>query len=291
MPSLNLIGAGRLGNSLAYLAHASGQYQIAGIYSRSEASSIAAREFIGAGNVFENLAQLPPADLWLLAVPDGAIATVASQLAQAGVVNAGAIVFHASGALAADQLAALSPLGAQCASLHPAFSFADPARAVATFAGTLCALEGDAAACEALARLVHAIGGVPFQLQGGKDAKVAYHAALSMAANYLVTLSDLALQTANQAGIAPEIANQLVLGLIRQTLVNVEQLGPAAALTGPIVRGDAATVAQHLAVLPSTHQASYRALGEATVVLAGDRLSDAARSALLNTLQSEPRST
>ncbi|WP_410498912.1 Rossmann-like and DUF2520 domain-containing protein [Chitinibacter sp. S2-10] len=272
MHTINLIGAGRLGQSIAKLVQQSGQYRLAGLYSRSLASSTAAGIWIGAGEVAAQLGDLPAADLWLIAVPDGAIAAVAQALAQAGVVNAGAVVFHASGALAADQLAPLAAQGAHCASWHPAFSFADPARAVSTFAGTLCALEGDAKAVAILSEFTTTIGGSAFALSSEAGAKVAYHAALSMAANFLVTLSDLSLKTSEQAGIAPEVAQQLVLGLIRQTLNNIDSLGAAAALTGPIVRGDAATVAQHLAVLSPATQAVYRALGVATVALAGKRL-------------------
>jgi predicted short-subunit dehydrogenase-like oxidoreductase (DUF2520 family) len=278
MLTLNLIGAGRLGKSIAQLAQQSGQYRLTSIYSRSLASSTAAGMWIGAGEVAAQLGDLAPADLWLIAVPDGAIASVAAELAQAGVVNAGAVVFHASGALAADQLAPLAAQGVLTASWHPAFSFADPARAVQTFgksdSGTLCALEGDAKAVAILSEFTAAIGGRAFVLGSEAGAKVAYHAALSMAANFLVTLSDLSLKTAEQAGISPEVSQQLVLGLIRQTLNNIDSLGAAAALTGPIVRGDVATVAQHLAVLPPDTQAVYRALGVATVALAGERLSN-----------------
>lgn len=283
MKVINIIGPGRLGQSLARLAMDSGQYQIGGVLARSESSAAKALDFIGAGQVCLQLTDLAAADLWLLAVPDSAIAEVAQQLAAAKVVKTGDVVFHASGALEAKILAPLQAQGASIASLHPAFSFADPVRAVATFAGTPCAIEGDAAACEMLNSFAQAIGGVPFALAEG--GKVAYHAALSMAANYLVTLADLSLQTAHQAGIAPEMANRLVLGLMQQTFNNIQALGPASALTGPIARGDAATVAQHLAVLPVSHQAAYRAMGLATVALAGERLSEAQRLGLLSTLQ------
>ena len=283
MQTLNVIGPGRLGQSLARLAVDSGQYQIGGVLARSASSAAKALVFIGAGQVCLQLTDLPPADVWLLAVPDSSIALVAEELAVAQVVKAGDVVFHASGALEAKVLAPLQAQGAHIASLHPAFSFADPARAVATFAGTPCAIEGDVAACEMLNQFTQAIGGVPFALADG--GKVAYHAALSMAANFLVTLSDLSLQTAHQAGIAPEMANRLVLGLMQQTLNNVQALGAASALTGPIVRGDAATVAQHLLVLPDSLQAAYRALGVATVALAGERLSEVQRTGLMTTLQ------
>nr|WP_314900981.1 Rossmann-like and DUF2520 domain-containing protein [uncultured Deefgea sp.] len=286
MKTLNVIGPGRLGQSLAYLAQHSGQYQIGGVLARSESSATKALDFIGAGQVCLQLTDLPAAELWLLSVPDSSIAAVAADLAAAQVVKVGDVVFHASGALEANILAPLQAQGALIASLHPAFSFADPARAVATFAnqpGTPCAIEGDAAACEMLNQFAQAIGGVPFALAEG--GKVAYHAALSMAANYLVTLANLSLQTAHQAGIAPEMANRLVLGLMQQTLHNIQALGPAAALTGPIARGDAGTVAKHLSVLPESQQAPYRALGVATVALAGERLSEVQHTGLMMTLQ------
>ncbi|QZA78409.1 DUF2520 domain-containing protein [Deefgea tanakiae] len=271
MKTLNVIGPGRLGQSLARLAVDSGQYQIGGVLARSEQSAAKALAFIGAGQVCLQLADLPPADLWLLAVPDSSIAAVAVELAAAQVVKTGDVVFHASGALEANILAPLQAQGALIASLHPAFSFADPARAVLTFFGTPCAIEGNAAACKLLNQFAQAIGGVPFALaEGGKGA---YHAALSMAANYLVTLADLSLKTAHQAGIAPEMANSLVLGLMQQTLHNIQALGPAVALTGPIVRGDAGTVQRHLEVVGENQQAPYRVMGLATLSLAGDRVS------------------
>lgn len=270
MKTLNLIGPGRLGQSLARLAVDSGQYQIGGVLARSVNRANEGVAWIGAGRACVSMCDLPAADLWLIAVPDTAISDVAADLAAAKVLLAGNVVFHASGALEAKILKPVQTQSALIASLHPAFSFADPARAVATFTGTLCAIEGDAIACNSLKQFALAIGGIPFSLAEG--GKIAYHAALSMAANYLVTLADLSLQTAHQAGIAPEMANRLVLGLMQQTLNNVQALGTAQALTGPIVRGDASTVAQHLQALPECQQAAYRALGMATVSLAGQRL-------------------
>ncbi|WP_273428262.1 Rossmann-like and DUF2520 domain-containing protein [Chitinibacter tainanensis] len=287
MLTLNLLGAGRLGKSIAQLAQQSGRYALAGIYSRSLVSSTAACEWIGAGQVAAQLSALPPADLWLLAVPDGAIASVAAELAQAGVVNAGAVVFHASGALAADQLAPLAAQGAHCASWHPAFSFADPARAVATFAGSFCTLEGAPAALSALDMFTQALGGQSIYLPAadGAQRKQAYHAALSMASNFQVTLAALAQQVAAQAGLDQPVAQALIASLMQQTLHNIAALGPAAALTGPIVRGDHRTVAAHLAVLPQPLHPVYRELGLQTVALAGERLSAAQHAALRQLLQ------
>lgn len=269
MLTLNIIGPGRLGKSLARLALASGQYQIGGVYSRSCCGP--AVDFIGAGRVCSALEQLPEADLFLLAVPDAAIAGVAAELAASGVVRPGNVVFHASGVSESTLLQPLAASGAYLASLHPAFSFADPALAVKTFAGTLCALEGDAPACVLLHQFALALGGKPFALRDG--GKAAYHASLTMAANYLVTLADLSVRTAREAGISDETAQSLVLNLMQQTLSNIKALGPAAALTGPVVRGDLSTVETHLAALTGTTRRCYQSMGLATIELAGERLS------------------
>ncbi|MGM8063196.1 Rossmann-like and DUF2520 domain-containing protein [Vogesella indigofera] len=278
MTSLNIVGGGRLGKSVARLAHDSGRYRIGALLCRSQASALVARDFVGAGVALTTLADLPAADITLLAVPDGEIAAVAAELSAARVIAAGSVVCHASGVGEAALLAPLAAQGVHCASLHPAFSFADPARAVDGFAGTRCALEGDAAALPLLQRLAADIGGVPFVLAPG--GKAAYHAALSIASNYLVTLHDLASRVAAQAGMTDDIAAAVLGGLMRQTLDNTLALGPAAALTGPIARGDAGTVARHRAVLSTQDDALYCALGQATARLAVDRLSEAQRHVL-----------
>ncbi|STR45640.1 Rossmann-like and DUF2520 domain-containing protein [Iodobacter fluviatilis] len=277
MLTLNIIGPGRLGKSIARLATT--HYQIAGVCASTLANSREAVAFIGAGQACATLADLPRADLFLLSVPDGLIAEKAKELAACGVVQAGNVVFHASGVSEASLLLPLKAAGASIASLHPAFSFADPARAVSTFADTLCALEGDAKACEVLHDFARALGGKPFYLAEG--GKAAYHASLSMAANYLVTLADLSVKTAGQAGISEEIAQLLIHNLMQQTLGNIKKLGPAAALTGPIVRGDQGTIDKHLSVLNDINiRHCYQSLGLATINLAGDRLSAVQQLAL-----------
>lgn len=279
MKTLNIIGPGRLGKSLARLAQQSGRYQIAGVYARSAQHVTDAIAFIGAGEFCSSLDQLPAADLYLLAVPDGAIADVARELAACHIVKAGNVVFHASGVSDAALLAPLQDSGAYLASVHPAFSFADPALAVASFNATLCALEGDQLACDILQDFVLALGGKPFTLV--KGGKAAYHASLTMAANYLVTLADLSLKTAQMAGIEDEIAQSLIFNLMQQTLSNIKVLGPAAALTGPIVRGDEATIEKHLAVLKdATILRCYQSMGLATIDLAAAHINKSKQAAL-----------
>lgn len=275
MQTLNIIGAGRLGQTLGRLARLAG-YDIGSVLCRSVAAAEAACAFIGAGTPHTGLQQLCPAGLTLLAVPDGEIAVVAAALAKVGRMQPGQVVFHASGAGEAALLTPLAEQGVLCASLHPAFSFAEPARAVQGFAGTRCALEGDERAFADLQALARAIGGQAFLLAPG--GKAAYHAALAVASNYLVTVHHLALQLSQTAGMAPEQAQAVIGDLMQKTLANSLALGPEAALTGPVARGDAGTLRRHRAVMGEGQDALYCALGKATLALAERRL-DAAQQA------------
>ncbi|WP_255988248.1 Rossmann-like and DUF2520 domain-containing protein [Chitinolyticbacter albus] len=268
MDSLNVIGAGKLGRTLARAWHQAGTLAIGGVLCREPAHAAEAVAFIGAGTAAATLMSLPAARWWLIATPDDAIAGTAAQLAESGLIRQGDVVFHASGVLDAAALRAVAVAGASTGSLHPALSFAEPARALQQLPGTPCAIEGAAAAeLEALAR---ALGGQPFRLAPG--GKACYHAATVFASNYLVTLTALAAEAAMAAGLTGPQALALLAPLMRQTLDNALALGPERALTGPIARGDVATVASHLAALPPTLQPAYRALGHATVALAADRL-------------------
>jgi len=272
MQTLSIIGAGRLGKTLGRLAFQSGAFQIGSVYCRSLARAREAVAFIGAGTALCALDGLALADIYLLSVPDDALVSVAETLAGYGIAH-GALVFHASGACDAALLAPLRMHGARLGSLHPAYSFADPTRAAAEFSGTLCALEGDADACAALAELAQRLGGRSFCLAPG--GKVAYHAALSIASNYLVTLTGLALSVAQQAGIESALRTDLIGSLMKNSLHNALTMGAEAALTGPIARGDLNTVARHLQVLTGLERETYLALGRATLAVARARLSPA----------------
>lgn len=282
---INIIGAGRLGKTLAALARRSGRYRVQDVMTRGADSAAAACAFIGTGRPVTAWAELAAADLYLLAVPDAAIADCALRLAETE-VPAGAVVFHASGVSGSELLRPAAARGAHVGSLHPAFSFADPAIALEGFSDVLCALEGDAEACLVLRELAQSIGGRPFQLaEGGKPA---YHAALSVASNYLVTLTAIARRLAGQGGVPEALLTPLLGGLMRQTLDNALALGPQAALTGPIARGDASTVALHLQAMDDADlRAAYQALGRQTVALAGERLSEQARRQVLSALAPE----
>ena len=266
--TLNLVGAGHVGRVLGRLFAASGVFEVQDVLTRSADSAAEAVRFIGAGRAVAAPAELRPAQVWMLAVGDDQIAPVCSALAQAGLLK-GAVVFHCSGAKSSHDLQAASQAGSHVASVHPVRSFADPGAVAAAFDGTWCGTEGDPAALALLAPAFEAIGARLVAIDA--SAKTVYHAASVFASNYLVTVLDAALRAYAAAGVPDEVARELARPLASETLANVFRLGPAAALSGPVARGDFATVArQHEALKgwDAPTAALYDALVDATSALA-----------------------
>lgn len=270
-PTLNIIGAGKVGRALGRLFAASGAFVVQDVLTRSQVSAQAAVDFIGAGQVVGSVAAMRPAHTWMLALTDDQIDAAARQLAALAQIG-GAVVFHCSGARSCAELGAARAAGALTASVHPVRSFADPAQVVAQFTGTFCGIEGDERALDLLAPALARIGARTVPIDAA--AKTVYHAASVFASNYLVTVMDAALRAYQAAGIPEELARMLAAPLATETLENVLRLGPAAALTGPIARGDMVTVARQQDALDAWDSPSgdlYRALAEATSTLAQRR--------------------
>jgi predicted short-subunit dehydrogenase-like oxidoreductase (DUF2520 family) len=274
-PTLNIVGAGHVGRALGRLFSARGVFAVQDVLTRARASAQAAVDFIGAGRAADDIAALRPARVWMLAVQDDRIADVARQLAASCDVQ-GAVVFHCSGAKASAELAALRAAGAFVASVHPVRSFADPRQVAEAFDGTFCGVEGDTEALALLNPAFAAIGARTVAIDAA--AKTVYHAASVFASNYLVTVLDAALRAYQAAGIPEDVARALARPLAAETLANVFRIGPETALSGPIARGDAATVARQQAAVDAWHPptgALYEALAAATWDLARRRDGDA----------------
>lgn len=237
-----MIGAGRVGRTLGRLFNAGGVFVVQSVLTRSAASAQCSTLFIGAGQACSELAAMPNADVWLLAVPDRQIGAMAQALADRGSALRPALVLHCSGALASDQLAALRRLGWQVACAHPLLSFADPDAALEQFAGTPCALEGDGAALATLQDVFSRIGGQCFTLNAKQ--KLLYHAGAVFATNFLPVLQDVAERLWQHSGMPDTLVRRLRTTLLRNAVSNIVTLGPQAALTGPAARGDAALVAE-----------------------------------------------
>ncbi|MDP9108859.1 MAG: DUF2520 domain-containing protein [Pseudomonadota bacterium] len=271
-PTLTVIGPGRVGKTFARLLYRTGLITLDQVVARTLDSARAATTFIGAGVATDLQQPIRPTTLFLLAVPDDQIAVACAHVVAQGAIQRGCVVFHCSGARDASELQAAADAGALVASVHPIRSFADPAAVAASFAGTFCGVEGDPEAIARLLPLLHAIGARTLPLNA--TSKPLYHAAAVFASNYLVTLMAVARDSYIAAGIPAELALALAEPLARETLDNVFRLGPAAALTGPIARGDEATVSRHLDTLSQAdpHSAAlYQAMAVLTRRLTASR--------------------
>lgn len=284
MKTLNIIGAGRVGRSLAHLWHKQGVFVIQDVLTRSVASADAAVQFIGAGRSVANLSDMRVADIWMLAVPDGQIAAVVAELAQfakfktknginidvAGVFIAeSAIVFHCSGALSSAELQLLRDNKSQVSSAHCILSFSAPAFAVTQFAGTPCALEGDVLATQTLQPAFEAIGAHCFDI-AEKD-KILYHAAAVFATNFLPVLQVVAADLWRSSGMPEAMIGPLNASLLQKAVQNISTQGAANALTGPAARGDTELVdLQAAAVTEWNAQAgtAYTALSQLAAQIA-----------------------
>lgn len=277
--SLTVIGAGRVGKTLARCMQQQALATIIDVLCSSDASALAAVGFIGAGTPRCQFSDLADATIFMLTVPDDQLSQCCEHLAASVKLGPKSVVFHCSGALPASILQAAALAGAHVASVHPVRSFADPRHVAEHFAGTRCGIEGDPAALAVLAPLFTMMGAILVPLQS--HAKSLYHAAAVFASNYVVSVLSVAQEAAVAAGVSPEMALQLLVPLASESIQNVLRLGPVAALTGPIARGDHDTVAlQQQAVTAWNPQVGvlYEALADATRTLAARRDLDKANS-------------
>ena len=260
MLTLNTIGAGRVGQTLGRLWQQHGVFALQDVLTHSSASAQHACDFIGAGTAATGLADMRTADVWMLAVPDAQIASVAAALAlqvraqeghlgsasQTTAVVAGPerprpIVFHCSGAQGAALLSPLATLGWHTASAHCILSFASAVAAVAQFPGTPCALEGDASAIATLRQAFTAIQAPCFEV--ASEHKLLYHAAAVFATNFLPVLQSVAEDAWRASGVPEDLLPGLRASLLHNAVSNITRMGPAGALTGPAARGDVAAIA------------------------------------------------
>jgi predicted short-subunit dehydrogenase-like oxidoreductase (DUF2520 family) len=268
--ALNVIGGGRVGQTLAHLWAKSGPWAVQDVLTTHRGTAQAAVAFIGAGKAVAHLADMRPAPLWLLATPDAQLHQAARDLANAQRNAAPAVAFHCSGALASTALAPLTALGWQVASAHCILSFASPAVAVAQFAGTPCALEGDPAVTAVLHSGFEAIGARCFNVASAD--KQLYHGAAVFATNFVPVLQYVAESLWHASGVPPAVIADLRASLLRNAVANITALGPQAALTGPAARGDTAAIERQALALsawdPSTG-AAYDALSTLALRMAG----------------------
>ena len=239
-----VIGAGRVGTGLAVLWQRAG-HRIAAVAGGAATPDRAAR-FLSGVPVLDDTAAASTAGVVVIATPDAAIEPVCRILSNAGALDAATAVVHASGATGLDALGAAAELGAATLSVHPLQTCPTVEAAVERIPGAAFAVTAlDDTGYEVGERLARDAGGRPFRI--ADDLKPLYHAAAVFASNYLVTVTAIAEELERSAGLDDPLG--ALAPLQAATLANVERVGPAGALTGPAVRGDAVTVRRNLEAL------------------------------------------
>jgi predicted short-subunit dehydrogenase-like oxidoreductase (DUF2520 family) len=239
-----VVGAGRVGTALGVLLQRAG-HAVTAVAGREDTAARAARFLPGVPFLAETEAALA-AELVLLAVPDDAVEPTAIRLAEAAAFRPAAWVAHVSGALGLDVLATALAAGAGRLAIHPLQTVPDVGGAIERIPGSAMAVTADDEDGSRLGeRLAIDVGARPFRL--ADERRPLYHAAAVFASNYLVTVAGVAEDLFREAGV-PDPAGVL-MPLTLASLENVGRMGPAGALTGPAVRGDAGTVARNLEAL------------------------------------------
>jgi predicted short-subunit dehydrogenase-like oxidoreductase (DUF2520 family) len=268
-PALVLIGPGRVGCAIGHLLHQAG-YPIAAVIGRDQNRTEEAAGFIGCGEhvATTDLQAAAQGDILLLALPDDRLSEFSAHLCDKVALAAETTLIHFSGLLPAA-IMSRKPEDIALLSIHPLLPFADRQLAVANLKDCPCAIEGDLDRHQLGEELVAAFGGEAFLLP--TEAKQIYHAAASIASNFMVGLTACARDLLGDCGFDSQQAMRLLGPIHRTTSTNILELGPEQALTGPIVRGDAGSVAMHLNVLSnrSVEIADlYRGLAKETLKLA-----------------------
>ncbi len=286
-PVVGIVGAGAVGLALGVALHRAG-WPVGAVASRDAARRARFREHVPSVRAFaEAEALVDDVELVILAVPDDVVPTLAASLR----LYAGQAIVHTSGLLGAEVLGPAMAAGTQAGAFHPLVAFADLDRALAALHGATIAIEGDDDLVAHLADMAEAIGAVPVRLAPGS--KAAYHAAAVLSAGGVVALLDTIREVAAIVGLDEAGALAIYLPLLEQTVANARSLGIAASLTGPATRGDAGTVAAHLAALGAGAPDAipvYRTLVERSVRIAIERgaLSPEASARLRSALAGNP---
>jgi predicted short-subunit dehydrogenase-like oxidoreductase (DUF2520 family) len=279
--TLSIVGAGRVGRTLGKRLRERA-WRIGAVVTRSAATSRAAVRVIGAGTPFAfggsvgihphgkrrapgrpsalDLTAIFAADVILLCTADDDLPALVRTLAKLGGARCkGKIILHTSATLYRTVLAPLARCGAATGSLHPMQAFSG--KVIPNLGGVIFGVEGDPKARRMAQSIGKSLGGIPVII-ATRD-KPIYHAAAVMAAGSTYPAIEAGVQLLMRIGFTRARAMQTLVPLIRQIFDNIERIGPQAAWTGPLSRGDYAIVARHARVLrayPREFQQSYGAM-------------------------------
>ena len=244
--TIGFVGAGVLGSGLALALNAVG-WPVTAITSRTHTSAQRAAGLIDGCAALESPQQVADAcDLVFITTPDALIAEVS----RAVTWRPGQGVAHCCGAASIELLDGAARAGAAVGAMHPFQTFAaidGPAQAAERLNGVTFAISGTGWLAKFLPELAASMGGRGIEIPEGM--RPLYHASAVLSCGYLSTLMDAAVGLWTSMGFTEEDGVRAAVPLARATIEAIERQGPARAVTGPVVRGDAETVAAHLELL------------------------------------------
>ncbi|MFB7499707.1 Rossmann-like and DUF2520 domain-containing protein [Streptomyces sp. NPDC056161] len=259
--TVGVVGAGRVGPALAASLQLAGHHPVA-VSAVSDASRRRAALLLPDVPVVPPAEVLGRADLVLLTVPDDTLPGLVAGLAETGAVRPGQLLVHTSGRYGARVLDPALRAGALPLALHPAMTFTGSPVDVQRLAGCSFGVTAPEELRLAAEALVIEMGGEPEWVD--EDKRPLYHAALALGSNHLVTLVAQSMELLRAAGV--EAPDRMLGPLLGAALDNALRSGDAA-LTGPVARGDAGTVAAHVDELRKhapQSLAGYLAMARAT---------------------------
>ncbi|MFC5907019.1 Rossmann-like and DUF2520 domain-containing protein [Streptacidiphilus monticola] len=285
--AVGVVGTGRVGPALGAALQLAG-HRVVAASGVSDASRRRAEALLPGVRLVTPPQVSAAADLLLLTVPDDALADLVRGLAETGAIRPGQIVAHTSGAHGTAILEPAARAGALPLALHPAMTFTGTSVDVARLAGCPFGVTAPQEFRPVAEALVVEMGGEPEWVP--EEVRPLYHTALAHGSNHLVTLVAQAMELLADAGVAEP--GRMLGPLLGAALDNTLRSGDAA-LTGPVARGDAGTVARHVAELTRRQSPqildSYLAMARATAdrALANGMLKAEAAEPLLDVLSTE----
>ena len=278
--TIGIVGAGKAGCSIGKYLREQGA-AIAGYFSKSRESVESAATFTGT-KAFSSLGELVrKSDIIFIATPDGIIRSIWEQIAEEPIK--GKIICHLSGSLSSNIFSGRERAGASGCSVHPMYAFSSKYTSSQQLNHILFTLEGDRRALELVGDVLEQTG-LRFRIIDSSK-KMRYHAAASMVSNMMIGLYQMSIEMLQDCGFRQEEARELVEPLVEGNIRRLLATTPQQALTGPIERNDAATVAGHLAVLTEEEQAVYRKLAKKLAELAMKKHPERDYKAVLELLQ------
>ena len=271
-----LVGAGRAGRALTAAFRAAGMP--CALVSRTDVV-----ERHGPISLTDRASAVQGAPVILMAVRDAQLDGALDELRERDGLRAGTIVLQVSGSAEPDARTRIANAGAHYGTFHPLLPLVDPALASFRLQGSVVGIEGDAPAHAAAVRLATRLGATTIEIP--RSERAAYHAAAVIASNFPVTLAALAEGLLARIGVDTVAAHRAVRALMAASVENLAAAPRALdALTGPIARGDAATVRAHATALHglAPHDAVYDALSRATLALLRERGDDPVTLAALD---------